>query len=261
MPVYSHSKLETFKTCPLKYKYRYIDKIEKPDEQSIEAFVGSRVHEALRKLYEDLQTGRLNRVAHLVEFYNAEWNAKYGPGIKIVRAGTNQSDYHRYGERCIRNYYAQYAPFDQSETLHIEEHFLFDLDPSGQLKLQGYMDRVARRPDGAFEIHDYKTGRSVPTQQHADVDGQLGLYQIALQSQRPEARRVVLLWHYLGHSRTLRSARRPEQLVQLRESTTAVIHRIELTKDFPPHKSPLCDWCEYKPECPLWGGSPPARSK
>ena len=28
MPVYSHSRLETFETCALKYKFRYIEKAE-----------------------------------------------------------------------------------------------------------------------------------------------------------------------------------------------------------------------------------------
>jgi RecB family exonuclease len=54
MPLYSHSQLETFENCPIKYKFRYIGKIRKPEEQSIEAFVGSCVHTTLQKLYDDL---------------------------------------------------------------------------------------------------------------------------------------------------------------------------------------------------------------
>jgi len=29
MPIYSHSRLEAFKNCPLKYKFNYIDKIKR----------------------------------------------------------------------------------------------------------------------------------------------------------------------------------------------------------------------------------------
>ena len=50
MTLYSHSRLSTFENCPLKFKYTYIDKIETGIEESIEAFLGSRVHEALEKL-------------------------------------------------------------------------------------------------------------------------------------------------------------------------------------------------------------------
>ena len=49
MAVYSNSKLSTFEQCRQKYKFQYIDKIRIPGE-SIEAFLGSRVHEALEKL-------------------------------------------------------------------------------------------------------------------------------------------------------------------------------------------------------------------
>ena len=48
--MYSYSKLNCFKTCPQQYKIIYIDKIKKKDE-SIEAFMGKRVHEVLEWLY------------------------------------------------------------------------------------------------------------------------------------------------------------------------------------------------------------------
>ena len=51
MKTYSHSRLSTFEQCPLKFKFQYIDKIEKAEE-SVEAFMGKRVHEVLEKLYE-----------------------------------------------------------------------------------------------------------------------------------------------------------------------------------------------------------------
>ena len=53
MPVYSHSRLSAFEKCKLQYRYRYIDRIKR-DTQSIEAFMGNRVHDALEKLYRDL---------------------------------------------------------------------------------------------------------------------------------------------------------------------------------------------------------------
>ena len=44
--IYSYSKLNTYKFCPQKYKIHYLDKVRKPNE-SIEAFMGKRVHEVL----------------------------------------------------------------------------------------------------------------------------------------------------------------------------------------------------------------------
>ena len=51
---YSYSQLNTFNNCPQKYKIIYIDKI-KSNNESIEAFVGKRVHETLEWLYSDLE--------------------------------------------------------------------------------------------------------------------------------------------------------------------------------------------------------------
>ncbi|GAI32254.1 unnamed protein product [marine sediment metagenome] len=53
MAYYSHSRLETFQNCPLKCKLNYIDKIKR-EEEGIEAFLGSRFHEVMEKIYKDL---------------------------------------------------------------------------------------------------------------------------------------------------------------------------------------------------------------
>src|SRR3972149_7521601 len=44
--VYSPSRISTYESCPRQYKYRYIDRIPR-EEESIEAFLGPRGHEAL----------------------------------------------------------------------------------------------------------------------------------------------------------------------------------------------------------------------
>ena len=56
MAIYSHSRLEAFKSCPLKYKFNYIDKIKR-EEEGIEAFLGSRFHKVMEKIYKDLKQG------------------------------------------------------------------------------------------------------------------------------------------------------------------------------------------------------------
>ncbi|WRQ72956.1 MAG: PD-(D/E)XK nuclease family protein [Methanosarcinales archaeon Met12] len=61
MTVYSHSRLSTYENCPLQYKHNHIDKIRlEPEITGIEAFMGIRVHEALEKLYRDLNVSKEN---------------------------------------------------------------------------------------------------------------------------------------------------------------------------------------------------------
>lgn len=55
MPVYSHSRLQTYETCPQKYKLRYIDRIELPEgeegeDQADLDIRAARAYSALRRL-------------------------------------------------------------------------------------------------------------------------------------------------------------------------------------------------------------------
>jgi putative RecB family exonuclease len=50
MTTYSHSRLSAFEDCRLKYKFAYIDHIKREGD-SIEAFMGSRFHEVMERVY------------------------------------------------------------------------------------------------------------------------------------------------------------------------------------------------------------------
>lgn len=252
MPIYSHSQLSTFEQCPLKFKFRYLDKVPKPAERTVEAFTGSLVHETLQKLYDDLKYQKLNPLEDLLAFYHQQWRRNWNSGIQLVREGLSEEHYREYGAACIRNYYQRHQPFNQSITLATEMHLVFQLDDAGQYKFQGYIDRLARRADGVYEIHDYKTGGSLPDQAHVDCDRQLALYQVGLQTKWRDVESVELIWHYIGLDSTLVSRRTPEQLAELRQKTIELIQRIESATEFPPSKSQFCDWCEYRAMCPLW---------
>ena len=252
MHVYSHSQLEAFETCPLKYKYRYIERVEKPIEETVEAFVGSRVHETLEKLYRDLQLEKLDALDDLLEFYRTAWQKEWNSGVKITREGMTAKNYFDYGVTCLRHYYERYQPFDQSLTIAAEQQLRFALDAGGRYQMTGFIDRAARRADGTYEIHDYKTSRSLPTQQSLDRDRQLALYQIGLRGHWPDVERVELIWHYVHFDMTMTSTRTTDQLEELRKATMEGIDRIEAETKFEPEKGGWCDWCEYQPLCPLW---------
>ena len=73
MPIYSHSRISTFEQCPLKYKFQYIDKIKVEQEDTIETFLGSRVHETLEKLYKDLKFEKHLTLKELLAYFNDIW--------------------------------------------------------------------------------------------------------------------------------------------------------------------------------------------
>ena len=249
--IYSPSRLETYRQCPQKFKFTYIDQISSPLE-GIEAFMGSRVHEALYKLYSDLRFLKPMSLEELLAYYRQTWEKAWHKEIQIVREGMTPNEYLALGEKCLIDYYRRYSPFDQTRTLGLEHPVKFSLDDAGQYGMQGYIDRLSRPKDGVIWIHDYKTKGFFPTQQDLDADRQLAYYQMAAQRLWPETKEIELIWHYLIFDQEIHSRRAPEDLDALRLETIRLIQEIETATEFPPRQSALCDWCEHRSICPLF---------
>ena len=249
MPTYSHSQLSTYETCPHQYRLNYIDKI-KVETEGIEAFMGSRVHEALEKLYRDLKVTKLNTLEDLIGYYHQNWEKNWSEMIQIVRKGYSAEDYRRLGEKCIIDYYNRYSPFDHGKTLGLEENISFPLDEEKGYWIRGFIDRVTLADHSVIEIHDYKTSGRLPTQGDVDSDRQLAFYHLGVEGKWKDIREIRLIWHYLAFDTEIQSSRTPEDLHQLRQQTMELIQKIETDRDFAPKESPLCNWCDYQGLCP-----------
>ena len=259
---YSHSRLSAFETCPRKFQYRYLWKLP-AESESIEAFVGKRVHEVLERLHRAADSRGVPSLPRVIQRYQQLFDDAYDSRrVRIVREGLNLDFYRELGENCLANYYHEHYPFDADETLALEEHVRFSLDSEGEYRMQGFVDRIARARDGAIEIQDFKTSARLPSKNQLAEDRQLALYQIGLGSRFGEGRPVRLVWHFLRQGRTLVSTRAPVQLARLAEDTRRLIDRIESTVDFPARRGPLCGWCEFRAGCDAsaaFEGTPYAR--
>jgi putative RecB family exonuclease len=246
--LYSHSRLSSFEDCPRKFQYRYVLRVPVATE-SIEAFLGRRVHEVLERLYLFAAEGRVPSLARVLERFHLWWEEHFDRGrVRIARDGVDAAHYRSVGERCLRNYYRRHYPFDD-HTLGVEERVDFALDADGRYRIQGYVDRVVRARDGALEIHDYKTSARAPRQEQLDRDRQLALYQLGLAGRFGDGEPVRLVWHYLAVDRRLTSQRTPAQLEGVRAQTVALIDRIRAERAFTPKPGPLCRWCEFNALC------------
>jgi len=240
--LFSHSRLSSFEDCAKKYEYRYLLKIPR-DVESIEGFVGKRVHDVLERLYIAIGKGHVPTLPQVLHRYNALFDEHYdAKRVRIVKTENSPDDYRANGEQSLSNYYRRHYPFDADETLGLEEHVVFDLDETGRYGIQGYVDRISRTRDGTIEIHDYKTSRWVPNQAKIDEDRQLAFYQIGIAGR--------FGGEYVLRNQTRTSTRTPEQLEALRAETVQLIERILAATSFEPRTSPLCGWCEYNDICP-----------
>ncbi len=252
MPVYSHSRLKVYETCPKQYEFQYIRKPDLPEVEPIEWFLGNRVHETLEALYLNVRFGRVPPLEGLLGHYRDGWREAWHEDVRIQQADLTAEDYRREGERQIEAYYQRYAPFDHDHTLAVERRLHFPLDHERTVWFQGYMDRLSRTPDGAWQIRDYKTGQYLPAQGALDRDRQLGLYQLGVRHQWPQAQEVELVWHFLAHDLELRSRPTPEALEDVRGETLDLIRRVGRDDTYPTRVGDHCERCTYQSICPAW---------
>jgi putative RecB family exonuclease len=250
--LYSYSRIKRFQKCPLAYRFEYIDKVETDEFDTIEAFMGSMVHESLDVFYGETLKGTIMPIDSLLSFYSDLWKEKIHPGVVVNSRNLSHGDYHAAGSKCLTDYYNQYSPFDHAETIETEMKIFIDLFGDGKYKFIGYIDRLDRVHHGGYEIHDYKTGGSVPSKKQTEADTQLALYELGVRQTRKDADAVEHVWHYLRHNREIRGKKTASDLDALKTGMVSAIDAIEkATKDdyFPAKRTNLCKWCAYQGIC------------
>jgi len=252
MPVFSHSRILSYETCPLRYKYAYIDKVRPDAEETADAYLGTRVHEALERLYRNLDCGKLMSQKELLAFYKREWEKNWPDSILIVKEDSTQEDYRRVGEKYIADYYRRYKPFKEGKILDLETTDFLSLDEKKQYRYYIRIDRLMDMGNGLYEVHDYKTNLKLPDQKSLEKDRQLAMYSLWVRREFEDCRDVRLVWHFLAFDKEMESYRTIEQLEDLRREVLAKVKAIEAAKKFPGNASKLCIWCLYKGNCPLW---------
>lgn len=248
MTTYSHSKLTTFEQCRLKFKFSYVDKIKEDLPEGIALFLGKRVHEVFEKLYKELLKEKLNTVEELLGYYSEQWKKNWNDSVEM-QEGFKEEHYFKLGQRYIKDYYARYHPFDNGRILGVETTDFMDLNDDYKYHVR--IDLLIKK-DSIYEIHDYKTYSSLPTQSRLDEDRQLALYSLWVRERFSDAKRVKLIWHVVAFDTEMVTEKSISELKVMKKEVLDVIHAIEKEKKFLPTVSRLCDWCEYQSICPEW---------
>ncbi len=251
MAAYSHSKVTCFEQCPYKYKLQYIEKAEPEISETIELFMGKRVHETFEKLYKDKKFKKLISKATLLKFYKDNWEKEYSNDILIVKKDLTAENYKKMGIKFIEDYYDKYTPFDQLTILDLETQDRMTLKDGSQWHVR--IDKFACDDQGNYYVCDYKTNANMKDQEEADEDRQLAMYSIWVKDKFKDVKSVKLVWYMLAFNKEAVSERTDEQLKKLEEETIALIRKIEQAakeNNFPTNVTKLCDYCGYKSQCP-----------
>ncbi len=235
----SYSALDTFKTCRLKYKFQEIDKIKAP--KSKQAVFGTIIHSTLKFLHTPRPVSPT--IEETLEYYNNLWNSDVYQDKQEETAVLSE------GVRIIQNYYAKNNP-KNFDVVDLETRFSVDI--GNDITLGGVIDRIDKLGDDSFEIIDYKTSKSLPSQKDVDGNFQLSVYYMALLDRWPKMEKPVKLsLYYLKHNIKLSTARTARQINETKQYIFDVISEIE-KGNFDPTPNALCDWCGYQEHCPMF---------
>jgi putative RecB family exonuclease len=264
---FSPSKLDVYKNCARRYQYKYVDRIARY-RKTPETVVGTSVHAAFEELYQLVSGGKVPTLDEVQALYDGALAAEWDETIQLRDARFTKENWHAVGAGCVELYYKAHAPFSEDRTIAVEKRVGFPLIvEEHEYRIEGFVDRLSLAADGAFEIHDYKTAKTLPSQEHADADWQLALYEIAVRREWPDAREVRLKWHYVRHGATLTSVRDAAARARLLSDVSKTVAAIKHDHEFVPNPGPLCDWCEYRDLCPVFAhpekiaALPPAERK
>ncbi len=231
----SASDIDTYRTCPLKYKFARVFRI--PQEPTIHQRFGILVHQVLERFH--AREGTAGALPQLLGLLDAGWR----------RAGFADTEEERQlrgkAVASLERYWERFRT-EVSEPVWFERSFTFKLGPH---LLRGRIDRVDRLPGGQYELIDYKTGRPKSSEQLAD-DVQLSLYAVAAREAWSLDSSTQAYYYVLDDRKVAVPVDRGDRADWIREVALEVATGI-LSQGFEPTPSfAACSVCDYRLMCP-----------
>ena len=254
----SPSRAADFKTCPLLYRFRSIDRL--PERTTPEQARGTLVHAVLERLFDLPAAERTPEAAAALVPVQWERLVAEEPQLaELFAAGSPPGAGAEFLDSATALLDGYFAVEDPSRLEPAERESLVSALVDDELLIRGYIDRLDVAPDGALRVVDYKTGGAPREAFEARALFQLKFYALVLWRTRGVVPRVLRLV-YLKDAQVLDYTPQADELVRFERTVLALWRAIEQAiarQDFRPSPSRLCDWCNHQAHCPSFGGTPP----
>jgi DNA helicase-2/ATP-dependent DNA helicase PcrA len=228
----SASDIETYRLCPLKYKFGRVFRI--PQESTIHQRFGIALHTVLERFHKSPDAGRET----LFELFESSWR----------RGGFGDSDdelqFRERGVEALERYWENLRD-QEGEPVSFERSFSFELGPH---VIRGRVDRVDRRPDGSYEVIDYKTGRS-KTAAELQSDLQLSIYQMGARASWG-VETAAHSYYYVMTAEKVPVAHSDEELDRVRTTIEEIGAGISRQDFQPTPTQEICSFCDFRIICP-----------
>ncbi len=243
-PRLSPSGAGTFRQCPRRWRFRYIDRLQEPPGE--DALAGSFAHRVLELLLQRQPEHRTVEEARLIA--RTEWPET--EALSDYQAlGHNEEESRRFRWKA---WTAIEGLWDLEEPAEVnvratEQDVEAEL---GGVPFRGIVDRIEEEGDGMV-VTDYKSGKAPSPRFRRSRLDQVLLYAAAVEASTGEMPvRARLL--YLGQ-RTVGMDVNREEIETVTEKlagTWSEIHTACADDEFEPRTGPLCGWCPYVSMCP-----------
>jgi RecB family exonuclease len=239
--VLSASDVETYRRCPLRYKFARVLKI--PTEQTQNQRFGIVVHQVLERFHsaggEREGSAEQGTLAELLDLLDTAWR-RAGLGD-----GAQERELRQKARQALTRYHERLRE-EPAQPLWFERSFAFDLGPH---HVRGRVDRVDRLPGGGYELIDYKTGYP-KTPEELSEDIQLSLYAIAAR-EAWELEDTRESYYYVLDDRKVPVPRKGEGDTEWVRGAVLQAGEGILAQNFEPTPSPaVCALCDYRIVCP-----------
>lgn len=243
--VLSFSRADMYRTCPLKYRFAYVDKL--PTQPSPALSWGSAIHAALEAWW-DQKLPEAPPVDVLLQGLYDGWDDSGFEGIQR----DEKLRWYRHAQDVLRQHHARHAP-SYRPAVACEEWFEIDL--GDDVVVVGSIDHVAKTERDGIGIVDWKTNRKAKPRRYVEDSLQLAVYALAakhLWGVDPEW--VALDFVVPGVRVTVERERidTDAALQTLRETAERLREGA-----FAPTPNRLCDWCDFRAVCPAFEGEGP----
>ncbi len=263
---YSVSQIQVYMQCPLKYRYRYVDKIPTSEfVETTDTLLWTLVHESLQNLYNSINVFKVPTKEEFISDYYALREKKEKETSEnwweILNHHTDLTidDFKRRWEMYLSRYYDKHAPFDDIQVISTEKQISFQL--ADWINFLWFIDRLDKIWD-TFVINDYKTNKNLPTEEKDQYVEQLTLYWLWIQQKYAKYFKNLKAKLYFLHF-DIEDEREITQnkLDEIKAKYVNIIKEIEQNKlqyamwskkIFEANQSSLCAWCDYQSVCPLF---------
>ena len=251
----SPSRISDFKTCPLLYRYRAIDRL--PEPPSPDAVRGTLVHSVLERLFDEPAPDRTPETARTLA--ESEWARmiELDPELATL-VGDDPADRAAWLDNAGRLLDTYFTLEDPRRLEPAERELLLETALAEDVSVKGVIDRVDVAATGEVRVVDYKSGRAPAPLFEQRALFQLRVYALLLWRVRGRVPSMLQLI-YLADGQVVRLEPHEDDLRALERTLHALavaIHRAQRTGDFRASRSRLCDWCPHQTLCPEWGGTP-----